>query len=76
MIDKKQLQRLINASVKANNACHKAESELNNFCDKTWGFAPSDRSCDNIIDSVYGGCGTSGGMSAVGFIKDMDAEAS
>lgn len=72
-MDKRKLQRLIDAAVKANNACHKAERALNKFCDDEWGFAPSDRDCDNILDSVYGGCGTSGGMSAQGFIDDMEA---
>lgn len=72
MVDKKKLQRLINASVKANNACHVAERALNKFCDETWGFAPSDEDLDNILDSVYGGCGGSHGMSAEGFIADME----
>lgn len=72
MVNKKKLQKLIDAAVKANNACHTAERALNKFCDETWGFAPADVDLDNIIDSVYGGCGGSGGMSADGFISDMD----
>lgn len=75
LVDKRKLQRLIDASVKANNACHKAEGALNNFCEETWGFVPGERDLDNIIDAVYGGCGSSGGMKAEGFIKDMDNEA-
>lgn len=72
-MNKRKLQSLINATVKANNACHKAERELNNFCEAEWGFAPQDRDCDNIIDSVFGGCGHSMGMSAQSFIDDMEA---
>lgn len=72
-MNKRKLQSLINATVKANNACHKAEMALNEFCENEWGFVPQDRDCDNIIDSVYGGCGQSTGMSAQGFIDDMEA---
>lgn len=74
MADKRKLQRLIDACVKANNAVIKAEQSLNEYCDQTWGFAPSDRDMDNILDNVYGGCGGSEGMAAKEFIEEMDEE--
>lgn len=67
-----RLQRLIDAAVKANNAVHRAEQALNKFCDATWGFAPSDRDLDSIIDDVFGGCGQSIGMDAADFISEMN----
>jgi hypothetical protein len=72
-MNKRKLQSLINASVKANNAKHKAERALNKFCEEEFGFAPSDNDCDYIIDSVFGGCGYSMGMSAEEFISHMEA---
>lgn len=75
MPDKRKLQRLIDASIKAHNAVHKADRALNKYCEDTWGFAPSDRDLDNILDSVFGMCGHSTGMSAEEFVADMDKEA-
>lgn len=72
--DKAQLQRLINASIKANNAVHVAERALNRFCDSKWGFAPSDRDIDTIIDGCMGGCGQSMHFDAEEFVRLMDAE--
>lgn len=72
-MNKRKLQSLINASVKANNAVHKAESALYKFCEKEWGFTPADRDLDNIIDGCFGGCGHSMEFNADEFIDTMNA---
>lgn len=73
--DKEQLAEAIDASVAAHNAVHKAVRALDKLCEKHWDFAPSDRGIDEIIDSVYGGCGYSLGMPVEEFIKYMEDEA-
>lgn len=70
--ERRRLQRLMDAATKANNARHKAESALNKYCDKVWGFAPADRDLDQIIDFCFGGCGVSGNMDAEHFIEAMN----
>lgn len=69
-----KLQRLINTAAEAHSKAYWATSELNKYCDDVWGFAPSDRDCDGIIDSCLGGCGVSPGMPAGEFIDIMNAE--
>lgn len=71
-IDKKKLQRLINASTKANNAVLVAEQALNDFCDEEWGFAPADRDVDAVLDGCMGGCGQAHNMPADEFIEAMN----
>ena len=69
--DKKKLQRLIDASVKAHNAAHKAGQELDQFVQDRWGADATDDYTDHIIDGCMGGCGLSRGLSADEFISEM-----
>lgn len=71
---KRKLQSLINAAIRAHNAVHKADQALNKYCDDRWGFAPSDRSLDGIIDGCMGGCGNSMMFDADEFVEIMDEE--
>lgn len=72
--NKDKLQRLINAAAKGHTMAYRATSALDKYCETVWGFAPSDRDCDLIIDSCLGGCGASTGMPAGEFIDIMNAE--
>lgn len=76
-VDMKKLQSLINKSVRAHNDASMAGSALNDYCEKTYGVSPSDVDADAIIDSCFGGCGQSSGMSAEEFhqiMKDFAVE--
>lgn len=70
--EKKKLQRLIDASVKAHNEQYDRQRSLNKYAEELWGFAPSDRDLDNIIDGCLGGCGRSSGFDVEEFIADMN----
>lgn len=67
------LQKMIDKLVYAQNAVHLCTQELDAYCEGRYGFSPSDRDVDGILDSVYGGCGLSSGMSAEDFDKAMKA---
>lgn len=67
----RELQRLINRSVKAHNAALDAANELNDYCIVRWNITPSDLDADNIIDACFGGCGMSDGMKAADFERTM-----
>lgn len=68
----KSLQEMINDAARANNVYFAAQEMLNNYCIEKWGYAPSDMDADEIIDAIYGGCGTATGMSAKKFREIMD----
>ncbi|QGZ14028.1 hypothetical protein PP939_gp207 [Rhizobium phage RL38J1] len=72
MDEAKKLILLIKKATRAHNDVHLADRELNNFCEEIWGFAPSDRDVDEIIDSVFGGCSLSRGMSIFEFTAAMN----
>jgi hypothetical protein len=72
MDEAKSLIVMIKKSVSAHNAVHLADRELNKFCEEVWGFAPSDRDVNEIIDGVFGGCGLSRGMSIMDFVRIMN----
>lgn len=59
-----QLQRLINNTVRAQNAYYRHQAVLNNFCREFYGCEPGDIDADHIIDGVFGGCGVAPGMTA------------
>ncbi len=64
-------QGLIDRCVEANNAAHKAEAAMEEYCLALYGFTASDKDYDSIIDAVFGGCGVSAGMLADEFDKIM-----
>jgi len=71
-VQKRKLQRLIDASVKAHNAQYEAQKFLHAYAIEVWGFSPSDRDCDGIIDGCLGGCGRSYGYGVEEFITEMN----
>lgn len=72
---KRKLQRLIDASVKAHNDQYDRQESLNNYAEELWGFIPADRDLDGIIDGCLGGCGRSDGLDVETFIRDMNEAA-
>ena len=62
-----KLQRMINRTVKASNAYHDAQAELNDWCRDRYGYEPGDIDADQIIDGVLGGSGNCHGMTAEEF---------
>lgn len=71
-MNKRKLQSLINASVRAHDAAFDTATALNLFCEEHFGFAPADGDVDTIIDGCMGGSGRSIGMSADEFIAAME----
>jgi len=63
------MQVLINRATKANGAAHLATIALDDECLRIYGAAPSDITCDLIIDGVLGGSGMPAGMT----VDDFDA---
>lgn len=67
----KKLQKMIDQCVAASNEAQQRQHLLNEYCEERYGVAPGDVDADEIIDSVYGGCGQSTGMSATDFDEVM-----
>lgn len=65
----RRMQRLIDACAKHGAAYFSAQAKLNELCKDKYGAEPGDVDADQIIDAVFGGCGTPSGMSA----EDFDA---
>ncbi len=73
-LEKKKLKRLIQDCVTHSNAKFKADSALNDFCIKKYGFIPSDKDIDEILDTVMGYCGECNGMNVDEFHQLMKSE--
>lgn len=65
------LQKLINKCVKTNNAFHRAQAQLNDYCITHYGTTPSDVDCDFIIDTCLGGAGATTAITAEEFEEEF-----
>lgn len=72
--DLSRLQRLIDRTVRTQNAFHVEQERLMEFCRERYGVEPGDIDADAIIDGVLGGCGMASGMSAEDFDAAMRGE--
>lgn len=70
-VDKRKLQKLIDACVSAGGPWCKATANLNDYCIEAYGFEPADIDADGIIDAVLGGSGPPNGMTAEEFNDEM-----
>jgi hypothetical protein len=52
-----KLQAMIDETVEACSAFFKAQHKLNEWCLEEYGVSPGDVDADDILDSVFGGCG-------------------
>lgn len=66
-----KLQRMIDKTAKRSAAYYEAQAQLNDWCQKHYGYEPGDVDADGIIDAVFGGCGAAAGMSASDFDGEM-----
>lgn len=71
-MNKRKLQSLIDRTARTATAFHRANAELCQYCQATFGFEPGDVDADAIIDNVQGGCGPSQGMYVEDFIRIMN----
>ncbi len=68
-VERKKLQRMIDRTVRANNAFQKEQAALMEMCILLYGVEPGDVDFDSVIDGVLGGCGMTSRMTA----EDFDA---
>jgi len=69
--ERRNLQRMIDRTVKAGSAYYEAQHVLNDWCRDYYGNEPGDIDADSIIDAIFGGCGPPCGMSADEFHAAM-----
>lgn len=72
--ERRELQRMIDRTVKHGQAYHAAQSELSEWTRERYGREAGDIDADEIIDGVFGGSGVPSGMAAARYHRIMNGE--